>query len=351
MKIKVKGFFRFVATAAVLLYLAAHLAVRTDWGARKTLECLSRVKGGSGLRVEAGRVRLTPGLALSMRDVKIVAADAPDGPFTVFEAPLVRLAFRCRGLRADVPDGAALFAVRGADGKWTPGVADALGDSPAGILSFSRVSQSFGKLFFSLENASLSLVSGEDTVHFAGISWERRPVRLSGHPGAVQNRLAYGKGPVWSESGEDTFLDGSNGETCTAEDEWFELADEASALRLFGEGRPNGPGIVCRQNLKTPIVVKPGEDPEKAVGEILEDAVGKLEGTLKKSSAEPPPPEAAPVEPAAPEPSTPAAPEPAAAEPEPPAPPAAEPAPPAPPAAPPAAEPAPAPAPEIPAAE
>ena len=313
MKIRARSFFRFLLVLLLLAYAAAHVLVRTDFGRRHALRCLS---DASGLSLSAEKARLTACLSLRLRNVEARAGTADDAP-VVFSAPELLLSKRCRGVCATAV-GATLRAVRPADGAAIPAAVSDLADATPGIASFCLASRSFGKLFFRLSSATLAVGSGPSETVFSSLDWTRRPLCLDGHPGAVQNRLSYGSGPVWKSGEEGVLADGRR-----AEDEWFEIGD--AVVRFAGEGYLTGPAVVGRVASAAPETGPESPAPEAAPAP--EEAPAP-EPTPAPEEAPAPEPTPAPEEAPAPEP-TPAPEEAPAPEPTPApeAPPAPEPAP------------------------
>ena len=312
MKIRAKSLFRFTAVLLVLCYAAAHVAIRTEFGRRRALECLSEA---SGLAVEAGKVRLTAGLSLRLESVSAKTGSG-ESAATVFSAPEALVSKRCRGVRL-AATGAEMRAFKAPDGSWSPAAfAPAAGVEP-GIAVFPAVSAGLGKLFLALDGAKLTLDDGSSESVFADLEWQRRPVCLSGHPGAVQNRLSYGSGPVW-KAGEDGVLP----EGSRATDEWFELHE--GTVRFSGAGYPTGPTVFGRMAPQPAATESPAATEPAAESPAAPEPHAESSATPETPAA----PEPATESPAAPEPTSesPAAPEPTAESPATPEPPAESPA-------------------------
>ena len=279
MKIRAKSLFRSLVFLLVLAYAAAHVLVRTEFGRRHALRCLS---DASGLSVSAEKVRLTAGLSLRLGGV-VARAGAADGAPVVFSAPELRLSKRCRGVRATA-DGATIRAVRPADGTDLPAALAGLADATPGIAAFGQVSRAFGPLFFRLSGATLELGTGPSASVFSSLDWTRRPVCLEGHPEAVQNRLSYGTGPVWQPGESGVLSDGRR-----AEDEWFELAD--AVVRFSGAGYTTGPSVVGR--VLVPVPAESSAAPEPAPEAAPDPAPAPVEAP---AAPEPPASDPAPLE-------------------------------------------------------
>ena len=259
MYIKRKTRFRLLVFLIVASYAALHVFARSDRGKAAILRCLSEK---SGLCVKAAKTRLTPGLSLRLDDVAVSSASCGDasGGAVVFTAPRVTLSLRRLGVRAEANAGARISIPRPATGNARfDRIAGAFcGESGATVYSFGKASENFGCLYFSVSGATVTVASKRDggepdgtgaaqsgTV-FSGVCWSRRPVRLSGHPGAVYDRLEYNGGPVWAENGDDAI---SPCDALTVEDEWFELGIQGEVARFWSENRPAGPrlkGNVCK---------------------------------------------------------------------------------------------------------
>ena len=208
---------------AALLYIGAHLAIRTSWVRGLVLQ---RLSARTGYAFSASEIRFTTGLALSFKDFRLDRpATAGAEARTVAEAPWLRLGRACGGWSVRAPR-ARLEAFREA-GVWTPSQATGADECP-GACVFPRISPAFGNLYFELSDAQASFVDGDATTAFVGVSWTRAPIRIPGRDGAVQNRLSWLKGPIRGDATADLATRGS--------DEWYELP--GGIARLATRGAP-----------------------------------------------------------------------------------------------------------------
>jgi hypothetical protein len=186
--------------------------------------------------VAASRASLSPGLALVLSDACFSASADGGRNEKVFTAPRIRLSLRCRGVRAEA-SGATLRAFSLGDGIWLPGFASGLGSGAVDVTAFSRISPSFGFLYFSLSGSVVEIYpdcaneqGGENggAIVFRDVDWVRRPVDIAGHGRVVQNRLRYSGARFGTGSGDQgLFTQG-----LYTSDEWFELFELCDGLDI-----------------------------------------------------------------------------------------------------------------------
>ena len=242
MYIRPKKVFWTLVLLLALLYVGAHLAIRTSWVRGLVLQ---RLSARTGYAFSASDLRFTPGLALSFKDFRLDRpASAGAEARTVAEAPWLRLGRRCGGWSVRAPR-ARLEAFREA-GVWTPSQATGADECP-GACVFPRVSPALGNLYFDLSDAQVSFVDGDARTAFVGVSWTRAPVRIPGRAGAVQNRLSWLKGPIRDAATADLAMRGS--------DEWYELPGGIARLATQG-----GPAVVEPRAESADVGVIGGDD-------------------------------------------------------------------------------------------
>lgn len=230
---KIKRLFWVALAALLVVYAGAHVFVRTDSGRSFVLRLLSR---RVGMDVAASRASLSPGLALVLSDACFSASADGGRSEKVFTAPRIRLSLRCRGVRAEA-SGATLRAFSLGDGAWLPSIASGLGSSAVDVSAFSRISPSFGFLYFSLSGSVVEIYTdcareqgGENdgAIVFRDVDWVRRPVNIVGHGRVVQNRLRYSG----AQFGTDTGKQGLFTQGLYTSDEWFELSGGRDIVRF-----------------------------------------------------------------------------------------------------------------------
>ena len=263
---RTRKFLRTVLLVALALYLLAHLLIRTDWIGGLVLRTISE---RTGYEASASRVRLTAALALSFTDFDLSYRDGA-ATNVVFSAPHLRLA-SCGARRAEAVR-AQVFVRRTAGGTTVPSQFRAPAGATVPPDDLPRaVSTQFGDLLFRLTDSTVTVCGEGEGVVYDGLDWVREPVRLEGHPGAVQNVLTV-------QAVRPAQAEGGSFSPHELRDEWFEL--EGRSVRFATRSDAGA------ETAEPPAVESHPEPAEPAAGE--------------SSPNEPPAAVESPAEPAAP---------------------------------------------------
>lgn len=267
---RTRKFLRTVLLVALALYLLAHLLIRTDWIGGLVLRTISE---RTGYEASASRVRLTAALALSFTDFDLSYRDGA-ATNVVFSAPHLRFGWCC-GRSAEAVR-AQVFVRRTAGGTTVPSQFRAPAGATVPPDDLPRaVSPQFGDLLFRLTDSTVT-VSGEgEGVVYDGLDWVREPVRLEGHPGAVQNVLTV-------QAVRPAQAEGGSFAPHELRDEWFELegrsvrfatrsdagAETAEPSAVESHPEPAEPAAGESSPSEPPAAVESHEEPaEPAAGE------------------------------------------------------------------------------------
>lgn len=175
---KFRRLIRLLVFLAIALYVAAHLAIRTDRG-RAWAE--ARLSEKTGLDVSAEAVRFTWGLGYRLTNVRASFRDAAGTEREIFSAPQATATCGCHGAKWLKASRAVLNVTQDSTGAWTPAFGTRFSaEDPAGF--FRSASTTFGSLFFALEDATITVSPADgSSVSYYGASWKNFPVFLHGN--------------------------------------------------------------------------------------------------------------------------------------------------------------------------
>ena len=260
---RTRKFLRTVLLVALALYLLAHLLIRTDWIGGLVLRTISE---RTGYEASASRIRLTAALALSFTDFDLSYRDGA-ATNVVFSAPHLRFGWCCR--RSAEAVRAQVFVRRTAGGTTVPSQFRVPAGATVPPDDLPRaVSPQFGDLLFRLTDSTVTVCGEGEDVVYDGLDWVREPVRLEGHPGAVQNVLTV-------QAVRPAQAEGGSFAPHELRDEWFEL--EGRSVRFATRSDAGA------ETAEPPAVESPAEP-----------------AAVEASPSEPPAAVESPAEPAAP---------------------------------------------------
>ena len=175
---KFRRLIRLLVFLAIALYIAAHLAIRTERG-RAWAE--ARLSEKAGLDISAEAIRFSWGLGYRLTNVRASFRNAAGTECEVFSAPLATATRSCHGNTWLKASRAVLNVAQDATGAWTPAFGTRFSnENPEDF--FRAASTTFGSSFFALEDATVSVSAADgSTVSYYGVSWKLLPVYLHGN--------------------------------------------------------------------------------------------------------------------------------------------------------------------------